>query len=62
MWVFFSWLLGKGLLGLLPQWFFKTWNKLDDSTKKLIIEAVIKAFEEILRDFYKWWKQRGDKL
>jgi hypothetical protein len=60
--MFFPWLLGGGLLGLLLQRFFKIWNKLDDSTKKLIIEAVIKAFEEILRAFYKWWKQRGDKL
>jgi hypothetical protein len=58
----FPWLLGGGLLGLLLQRFFKVWDKLDDRTKKLIIDAVIKAFEEILRAFYKWWKQRGGKL
>lgn len=57
--VFPWWLLGGGLLGFLFQWVFKVWDKLDNPTKKLIIEAVIKAFEEILRAFYKWWKQRG---
>ena len=63
----FPWLLGGGIFGLLLQWLFeewflKSWKKLDDKTKKLIIEAIVKAFEEILRAFYKWWKQRGNKL
>lgn len=55
----FPWLLGGGLFGLLLQWVLKVWKKLDEPTKKLIIEAVVNAFEEILRAFYKWWKQRG---
>ncbi|MBD2076964.1 hypothetical protein H6F86_24375 [Phormidium sp. FACHB-592] len=58
----FPWWLGGGLLGLLRQWFFKVWDKIDDPTKKLIIESVVKAFQEILRAFYKWWQQRGGKL
>lgn len=60
--MFFPWLLGGGLLGLLVQWLFKIWDRLDDSTKKLIIDKVVEAFEEILRAFYRWWKQKGGKL
>jgi hypothetical protein len=59
--MFLYWLLGGSLFGLVLQWFFKFWNTLDNDTKKLIIEAVIKAFEEILRAFYRWWKSREDK-
>lgn len=59
--MFLYWLLGGSLFGLVLQWFLKFWNTLDDDTKKLIIEAVIKAFEEILRAFYRWWKSREDK-
>ena len=52
------------LLFLLP-WVFilfkKMWDKLDESTKKLIIEKFIEFFEEILRDYYKWWKQQKEE-
>jgi hypothetical protein len=53
------WLLASGLFGLLFLSFLKAWKKLDKSTKKLIIEATIKVIEEMLRNFYKWWKQRS---
>jgi hypothetical protein len=56
--MFLYWLLGVSLFGLTFRRLFKFWNKLDDKTKKIIIEAVVKAFEEILRAFYKWWKSR----
>ena len=59
--MFFYWLLGGSVFGLIFRWLFKFWSSLDDETKKLIIEAVVKAFEEILRAFYKWWKSREDK-
>jgi chaperonin GroEL (HSP60 family) len=59
--MFLYWLLGGSLFGLVLQRIFKLWNTLDDKTKKLIIEAVIKAFEEILRAFYRWWKSREGK-
>ncbi len=47
--------------GWIFSWFFKLWNSLDDKTKKQIIEAIVKTFEEILRAFYKWWKSREGK-
>ncbi len=54
-------LLFGGLFGFLLRWFFNIWDTLDDRTKKIIIEAVIKAFETLLRNFYKQWKQRENK-
>jgi hypothetical protein len=53
-------LLGGGLIGLLFQWFFKIWNRLDNSTKMLIIEAVISTFEKLFRAFYAWYKQQEE--
>ena len=58
----FPWLLGSGLFRVLIQWLFNIWNKLDEPTKKLIVEAVTKAFEDILRAFYRWWKEGEGKL
>lgn len=57
--MFFNWLLGGSIFKLIFRWFFKFWGNLDEGTKKLIIEAVVKAFEEILRAFYK--ESREDK-
>lgn len=54
------WLIGGAVVGPLFGLFFKVWNKLDDQTKKLIIETVVNAFEEILRAYYNWWKQKGE--
>lgn len=47
--------------GRIFSWFFKLWNSLDDKTKKEIIEAIVKAFEQTIRAFYKWWKSRGNE-
>lgn len=41
------------ILGLIVGSFFKFWHRLDDNKKKLIIEQIVKAFEMILRDYYK---------
>jgi hypothetical protein len=40
----------------LVQRFLRLWNRLDEKTKRQIIEAVIKAFEQLLRAFYRSWK------
>jgi hypothetical protein len=58
---FLLWPLGGALLLSLVKLFKRFWDKLDDSTKELIIEEFIKHFEEILRAYYRWWKQKGDK-
>ena len=58
--MYFPWLLGGGLIGLLFQWFFKIWNRLDNSTKMLIIEAVISTFEKLFRAFYAWYKHQEE--
>lgn len=59
--MFFYWLLGGSLLGWVFQHFLNFWNTLDDQKKKLIIEAVIEAFKEILRAYYRWQKSREKK-
>ncbi len=48
----FSWLFE------IFNWFRKLWERLDEKTKRAIIEEVVKSFEELLRSFYKWWKNR----
>lgn len=42
----------------LLKWFRGIWNRLDDNTKREIIEAVMTAFEDLLRAFYRWWSVR----
>lgn len=61
------WLIGAlggalfgGLLAKFGPKLFKTWNKLDDNTKKQIIEKIINEYKEILRIYYCWKKQKGD--
>lgn len=44
--------------GLIFRWFFKLWNRLDNETKKLIIETFVQGFKEIIRAWYKWWKSK----
>jgi len=51
-------LLFGGLIALLLRKFFKFWSTLDEPTKKIIIEAVVTAFKDILRAFYRWWKNQ----
>lgn len=56
-----NWFIGSSLIGLafrLGLKILEIWNKLDDKTKKKIIEAVVDAFELILRAYYKSWKSR----
>jgi len=40
----------------LVPWFQRLWNRLDEKTKRKIIGAVVTAFEELLRTFYRSWK------
>ncbi len=47
MWIVFDWLFG--LAGL----FWNLWNRLPEKAKREIIEAIIKAMEELLRAFYR---------
>lgn len=43
------------------KWFWQLWDRLDEKTKRQIIEAIIKAFEELLRAFYRQWKNKKKK-
>jgi len=43
------------------KWFWQLWDRLDEKTKRQIIEAIIKAFGELLRAFYRQWKNRKDE-
>jgi hypothetical protein len=43
----FSW-----LTGVFKQ-IWKFWNRLDEKTKRAIIEEVVKSFEKMFRAFYK---------
>jgi hypothetical protein len=45
-----------GWLLELFKWFWGLWNRLDEKTKRAIIEEVVKSFEKLFRAFYKWWK------
>jgi hypothetical protein len=40
---------------------FNFWKKLDERTKKLIIENVIEAFSKLLRAYYQEWKKGQHK-
>jgi hypothetical protein len=59
--MFLNWLDIIFPFGWIFRWFSKLWNSLDDRTKKEIIEAIVKAFEEVTRAFYKWWKSRENE-
>lgn len=47
------------LLGVIS-WFRKLWDRLDEKTKRKTIDTVIKAFEELLRAFYREWKDKRE--
>ncbi|MCB0197894.1 MAG: hypothetical protein KDJ65_38470 [Anaerolineae bacterium] len=51
---FFNW------LRRLFEWFLKIWNSLDDETKRKIIDAIIKAFEPYLGEYYQHEKQKTE--
>jgi uncharacterized membrane protein len=59
--MFFYRLLGGLLLGAAFHWFSKRWERLNDETKKMIIEAIIEVFKDMLHAFYKWWKSQKRK-
>ncbi|GEM_PF-3090192 len=42
----------------LFMWFWRLWNRLDEKTKRAIIEEVVKSFKPLLRSFYQWLKNR----
>ncbi len=50
-----DWLLG------LVSWIRRLWHRLDEKTKRQIIEAIIKTFEELLRAFYRQWEKRKNE-
>ncbi|WP_374090678.1 hypothetical protein [Methylomicrobium lacus] len=37
-------------------WLRQTWETLDEETKRKIIKAILEAFEDALRAFYRYWK------
>ena len=45
----------------LFKWFWTLWDRLDEKTKRQIIEAIIEAFQELIRTFYKQWKSKNEK-
>ncbi|MEO0539127.1 MAG: hypothetical protein AAF215_35395 [Cyanobacteria bacterium P01_A01_bin.123] len=49
------------LLLSVVSWFRKLWDRLDEKTKRKIIDTVVKAFEELLRAFYREWKDKQEK-
>lgn len=48
------------IFGLI-KWFRQLWDRLDEKTKRLIIEVTVEAYKELLRAFYRWWKSRKKK-
>lgn len=45
----------------LFKWFLQLWDHLDEKTKRQIIEAIIEAFKELIRAFYRQWKSKKEK-
>ena len=43
---------------LLTGWFQKIIGRLDDETKRQIIEIFVKSCEDIFRSFYRSWKEQ----
>lgn len=42
----------------LFKWFRQIWDRLDEKTKRQIIDAIIESFEELIRAFYRQWKKK----
>jgi hypothetical protein len=53
-----NWLWGLASVWRLASWLVQLWDRLDEKTKRQIIEAIVQAFEELLRSYYKEWKNR----
>lgn len=45
----------------LFKWFWQLWDRLDEKTKRQIIEAITEAFKELTRAFYIQWKSKKKK-
>ena len=43
----------------LFKWFEQLWDRLDEKTKRQIIEAIIEVSTELIRSFYRDWKRRN---
>ncbi len=44
------------LLVELFEWIWKLWSKLDEKTKHQIIDSIVSSFQDLLRGFYRQWK------
>jgi len=45
----------------LFKWFRQLWDRLDEKTKRQIIEVIIESFKDLIRAFYKQWKNKNKK-
>ena len=48
------------LMFRLFKWFWQLWDRLDDKTKRIIIETLINAFKDMLRAYYRQWKSKNE--
>jgi hypothetical protein len=48
------------LLFELIDFFGRFWDRLDDKTKRQIVEAVIDSFKKLLRAYYRSWKTKKE--
>ena len=48
------------MISLIFKWFRQLWDRLDEKTKRSIIEAIIDSFKEILRAFYRQWESKNE--
>jgi hypothetical protein len=49
------------LIFRLFRWFWQLWGRLDEKTKRQIIETIIERFNELARAFYRQWKSKKKK-
>lgn len=49
------------LIFKLFKWFWQLWDRLDEKTKRQIIEVIIEAFKDLIRAFYKQWESKNKK-
>lgn len=53
MWIIFN------FLSWVTQWIWSLWNRLPETAKREIIEAIIQAMTELLRSFYRAYRSKG---
>lgn len=42
----------------VARWFWQLWSRLDEQTKRKIVETmIVVTFEELLRAFYRTWRK-----